>query len=111
MGIPFECELCHFRNMMGRDPDWYSHKENYTLMCIRRANLDAMWSREPSTVQANLSRLRQDYTECVSVFPFAPPFPDMANHKMDDRVGMKAALWTGMPPVCNGTLCERPPLG
>ena len=94
MGIPFECELCHFRNMVGRDPDWLSQKDNYTLMCIRRANLDAMWSREPNTVKANLSRLRQDYIECVSIFPFPHPIPDMANHQMEDRVGMKSAVWT-----------------
>lgn len=42
MGIPFECDLCHFRNVVGRDPVWGQAKDEYTLICIRRANLDTM---------------------------------------------------------------------
>ena len=79
--------------MTGRDPNWFDGKDSYTLTCIRRANLDAMWSRESSTVRANLSRMRKDYFECISVFPFPPPFPDMANHELKDRVGMREALY------------------
>ena len=55
MGIPFECDLCHFRNLNLRDPDPQSPKDNYTLMAIRRASLDSFWSRERSIVGANLS--------------------------------------------------------
>ena len=79
--------------MTGHDPNWFNSKDNYTLTCIRRANLDAMWSRETSTVRANLNRIRQDYFEGISVFPFPPPFPDMANHGVTDRVGMKEACY------------------
>jgi hypothetical protein len=54
MGIPFECDLCHFCNLTLRDPIWgLTHDEN-ELTCIRRANLDAFCSRAPSTVGANL---------------------------------------------------------
>ena len=37
----FECDLCHFRNCCGRDPHLSSHKDRFTLVCIRRGNLDA----------------------------------------------------------------------
>ena len=44
--IPFKCELCHYRNLKKMDP--VGDKEDVTLLrAIRRANLDAFWSREP----------------------------------------------------------------
>ena len=61
MGIPFECDLCSFRNVAQRNPMWKNKKDNYTLICIRRANLDAMWSREASTVETNVRRINLDY--------------------------------------------------
>ena len=61
MGIPFKCDLCHFRNLNGRNPCDHSAKDRYTLVLIRRAMLDACWSRERSTVTGNLSRLILDY--------------------------------------------------
>jgi hypothetical protein len=49
---PFQCDLCHFRNIQGRRPG-AKVQDNVLLMCIRRANLDAFWSRETATVDAN----------------------------------------------------------
>ena len=50
---PFQCDQCHFRNMLGRDP-MDDHIDRWLLLCIRRANLDAFWARRPSTVLGNL---------------------------------------------------------
>ena len=50
MGIPFECDLCQFRNVNYRDPIHGNSKDNYTLLCIRREILDAFWSLEISMV-------------------------------------------------------------
>jgi hypothetical protein len=49
---PFQCELCHFRNLQGRSPQVGSGLlgDVELLKCLRRVNLDAFWSREPSTV-------------------------------------------------------------
>ena len=55
MGAPFECDLCSFRNICGRDPVWEHKKDCFTLTCIRRANLDVFWARESSTVAGNLA--------------------------------------------------------
>ena len=63
IGIPFECGLCHFHNINHCEPSWGDCKDEFTLMCIRRANLDAMWAREPSTVKTNLSRIVRDHRE------------------------------------------------
>lgn len=56
---PFQCDLCHFRNLMNRDPIPRLAQDVRVLKLIRRANLDALWSREPSTVRGNLTSCRQ----------------------------------------------------
>lgn len=88
---PFQCELCHFRNMMERDPDYREIKDKRLLRDVRQANLDAFWSREPSTVAANLSQAKRmeeigDWYGFGSVSPALGPFP------LEDTFGMKAAV-------------------
>lgn len=41
MSLPFECDMCQFRNVAQRDVDWCNAKDIYTLICIRGASLDA----------------------------------------------------------------------
>ena len=55
MGVPFECDLCSFRNVVGWDPDESNQKDEFTLTAIRRVLLDVMWAREPDTVASNWS--------------------------------------------------------
>ena len=93
MGIPFECDLCHFRNLNGFDPSPRNPKDQYTLLVIRRALLDAFWSRERSTVIGNLSRLILDYRSGMSVLSIARcPLPVLRSNKVVDRVGMGPSL-------------------
>ena len=60
-------------------------------MFIRRASLDSLWSREPSTVAGNLSQARKmeacgdDVFDSGSVGPAMGPFP------LEDTLGMKVA--------------------
>jgi hypothetical protein len=56
---PFQCELCHFRNLQGRSPMEGARKLGDTelLKCLRRVNLDAFWSREPSTISHNMGKV------------------------------------------------------
>ena len=56
MGAPFECNLCSFRNVCRRNPLWRNCKDDITLACTRRANMDAFWARESSTMKGNLAR-------------------------------------------------------
>ena len=60
MEIPFECDLCQFRDVNEREPMQGNAKNNYTLLCTRQAILDAFWSEETSTVSGNFRRLRRD---------------------------------------------------
>ncbi len=55
---PFQCDLCHFRNINQRDPS-NSVQDKRLMTFIRRANLDSMWSREPGTVYGNLGEARR----------------------------------------------------
>ncbi len=61
MGVPFECDLCSFRNTVGRDPVKGSDWDNFTLTAIRRVLLDIMWAQEPDTVASNWARSKRDY--------------------------------------------------
>ena len=45
----FQCDLCHFRNINKRTPRG-DGQDSLLMKFIRRANLDALWSREPGTV-------------------------------------------------------------
>ena len=52
----FQCEMCHFRNIMGRDPMIDVSNGDRELMAdFWRALLDAFWSRKPPTVRGNLT--------------------------------------------------------
>ena len=57
--VPFQCDLCSFQNLTRRNPSSSSPQDDFLLCCIRRANLDAVWGRESTTVSATLRGARQ----------------------------------------------------
>ena len=59
MRTHFQCDLCHFQNMKGRDPTEGSNKYEILIIAIRRASLDAFWIRETGTVREDLTMLRK----------------------------------------------------
>jgi hypothetical protein len=63
MAVPFECDLCHYRNLRKRDPVLTDPRDVYLLTAIRRANLDAFWARAANTVKDNFSWYAQDYKD------------------------------------------------
>ena len=89
--VPFQCELCHFRNIYGREPEVHNLKDKEFFVFARRANLDAFWSREPPTVRNNLKELnRMKKTE--ERFGFNCTTPPLGPFPMKDDLGMKAAV-------------------
>jgi hypothetical protein len=56
---PFQCELCHFRNIYSRDPSSCVATDQETLKLLRQASLDAFWSRATTMVQGNLTEGKQ----------------------------------------------------
>lgn len=77
--VPFQCDLCHFRNLQGRDPVLEVPTDNFLMKMIRRANLDAFWSRTSNTVSGNYRNLRAYAEEerelGLSTFSSKGPFP------------------------------------
>lgn len=90
---PFQCDLCHFRNIVGCDPQETHMQDSELLKTIRRAILDSFWARRPSTVAGNLLEARRHVRICADFGSDAPyatsmprgPFP------LQDNWGMMGA--------------------
>ena len=76
--FPFQCDLCYFRNIGRIDPKDYQ-RDLLLLMTIRRVNVDAFWSREPSSVEAtrrdSKTLLAIGERVGIDVLPAMGPFP------------------------------------
>ena len=94
MGVPFECDLCSFRNVCGRDPLLGNHRDQFTLTSIRRVQLDVMWAREPHTVATNWARAKADYAMAMRQLSILPErlLPQLGSAVVEDIVGMSEAL-------------------
>jgi hypothetical protein len=89
---PFQCDRCHFVNMQHRLPVENRTADDLLLMCVRRANLDALWSRERSTVAQN----RQEgvrYVKLCKTLGLDPDavYPPRGPYLESDEFGMKLA--------------------
>lgn len=90
----FQCDVCQFENARGRSPDIQDPCDELAMLCIRRAILDAFWSRESSTVEMNrrlgvryleIQRKTGDRNNTIS-YPPRGPF------RVEDRSGMSLAI-------------------
>jgi hypothetical protein len=91
MMVPFQCELCHFRNIMLRNPDDGNITDLEILDMVRRANLDAFWSRESSSVSASLREaIRMEKMTARLGMPCVTP--PLGPWPLEDKLGMKVAL-------------------
>ena len=88
---PFQCDQCHFWNIRHRDPIRGHQPDELTLVCIRRANLDAFWARERSTVHYNTRQLAKYLNSCALVGDPAPLKPK-GPWGEGDHFGMKLAI-------------------
>jgi hypothetical protein len=89
---PFQCDHCHFMNIMKREPLDELASDVRLMKCIRRVNLDAFWSREPGTVRGVLEEMKRGLGIASqlgfahALFPPRGPFP------REDTMGMGAAV-------------------
>ena len=67
--VPYECPTCVFRKLRGASPNSRSHSDTLLMDCIKRAILDAFWSRSSSTVTgyARQTRKMLDFSETVGL--------------------------------------------
>ena len=87
---PFQCDLCIFRNLYKRSPRLVLADEE-SLVVIRRLNLDSIWSREPSTIEKNVSSLARLITTCTSS-GFDPQLPKLGPFAVEDTSGYCVAF-------------------
>jgi hypothetical protein len=88
----FQCDLCHFRNVMGRNPRIEIWQDREILEYIRRANLDAFWSREPTTVASNLREARKMESKVADRLGIPSITRPMGPYPLEDSFGMSAAI-------------------
>ena len=87
--IPFQCEVCWFRNLEGRDPRGES--DDVYLACIRRANLDAMLGKSPLTIRAH-RRETIGVLENSRLIGKTPAYHPRGPFPLGDPVGMSLAV-------------------
>jgi hypothetical protein len=91
---PFQCELCHFRNMQGRSPMKVTGvlNDEETIDLFRRVNLDAFWSREPTAIGHKLSKVNRVLQISHELGLDTPPVPRLGPWPVEDKFGMGAAI-------------------
>ena len=90
---PFQCDTCIFYLLKNRSPNPFLLKDELLQICIRRANLDAMWGRETSTVIANKRNVKRavDLADLAGIKPnFEPlgPYPNKDLHGLTTAIIM-----------------------
>jgi hypothetical protein len=88
--IPFECDLCVFRKLRGSSPTG-SEKDQLLMACIRRANLDAFWSRASSTVKGNKDRA-DNAIKLAKLVGLEGPFQHEGPFPEGDHCGYQTAI-------------------
>ena len=89
--IEFQCDVCQFRNVNGRNPAMESWSDVTLLRYIRRANLDAFWGRASKTIGGNLGVVNQ-HVKFGKELGLKDPLPARGPFRLSDDVGMKEAV-------------------
>jgi hypothetical protein len=87
----FQCDDCIFLNLLQRRPLPHSLKDNLTMCCIRRINLDALWGKETSTVDSTARAVRQTVS-LLAPLGIQPQYPALGPFPLDDTLGYGVAI-------------------
>ena len=87
----FQCEVCQVRNLRGHTPT-QSLQDEALCALVRRANLDAFWSRSSGTVRGQVTevrfQLRYGTALGLEMYPPLGPFPLGQHNGMKEAVGL-----------------------
>jgi hypothetical protein len=61
------------------------------MKCLRRVNLDAFWSREPTTIKQNLGKVSRALQIAHELGMWDPPMPKLGPWKLVHEFGAAAA--------------------
>ena len=88
---PFQCDLCWFRNLKGRNLEVNRLEDRSLMACIRRVNLDMLWSVSPATVASTVGNVRKGVRMCEEL-GINPTYALLGPWPMKDEVGVTVAL-------------------
>ena len=87
----FQCDFCVFKNIKKRAPISSSQADTRFMSYIRRANLDAFWSRSPGTISGSLTGLRK-IIRTAQEFDMSPSIEPIGPWPVEDVQGMRLAI-------------------
>lgn len=88
---PFQCDSCVFKNIKRRAPKACSQADMNLMGYIRRANLDALWSRATGTITGSVAGLRK-IIKTAKEFDMLPPLEPLGPWPVEDIQGMRLAI-------------------
>ena len=88
--MTFQCDTCIFRTLYARNPS-NAQDDISSMGVIRRINLDAMWSREPSTIANNSRNLSKLIRQCEQA-GIDPQLPSLGPWPIEDVMGYGLAF-------------------
>ena len=102
---PFQCDECSFYNLQGR---FAADREQDKILklCIRRANLDAFWSQERSTVEKNWREMK-GLLEIGNTIGLDHPLPNRGPMPLGDTQGLNVACLMLMKTLREGRNSKR----
>lgn len=90
--VPFQCDLCHFRNITKRNLRDKPEADKTLLIGIGRAILDSFWSRAKSTVNNNTNGIKKFYNIGTKELCIDNTLPQMGPFLLKDDWGMHIAV-------------------
>ena len=90
--LPFQCDVCWFLNLRGRAPRNNCLEDDSLRIHIRRANLDAMWAKEPGTVRSVLGQEKKARELLLELGLEDPNYPTRGPWPVGDPLGMTTCL-------------------
>ncbi len=87
--IPFQCKLCWYCNIEGKDPT--PGRVDLYATCIRQANLDAMLGKSPLTIRAHRWKILVSLKN-ASPMGKTPAYHPRGPFPVVDEVGMSLAV-------------------
>uniref|UniRef100_A0A7S1V8W6 Uncharacterized protein n=1 Tax=Grammatophora oceanica TaxID=210454 RepID=A0A7S1V8W6_9STRA len=103
---PFQCDACQLFNLKRRYPTTEDHRDELLQICIRRATLDAFWSREPSTVAKSCWEMR-GMLEAAETIGLDNPLPPRGPFPIEDSWGVGTACMMLMKTMRPGRNSEN----
>lgn len=100
---PFECDFCSFERLVQKPAELIREADQPLMGCIRRAKLDAFWSRRPATVDKTRRsfqfHIRTSHILGFVAFPAGPRYDASFDDGLRYAVSM---LWKSLEPGRHG---------